>query len=182
MMTSFIEKCSADPEYRDSVRKFKEAHDTPSLRMQEVEEIQDKIVEIFVEHKIIGCCLIASILLREIMKKRGFNNPIIVEGWMITGSKFISRHYWIQYGPFNLDLGTRIFNKQLPLTFATPDIELSPVFVPRFERIDNETFGERATLAALEKGFELYRTKGLRRYLRSCYDFVQGFAKEMGIL
>lgn len=181
-MVTHIETSSADPEHSDLISTY----ESPSLRMKEIEIIEKQIAEIFIKRYILACSLESSIILREIMIARGFNNPKIVEGWKIEDSKYIIRHYWIQYDKYNLDIGTYIYNMQLHKSFTPPAIRLfQDGEIPyeegctlKLERIDNKTSEEREKLVELEKCFRMYKkTKGIKKYLYTCPKFIKRFIK-----
>ena len=129
---------------------------------------QDALVQFFVENKTSGCCLIGSLLLKEMIQHHAATT--VIEGWWVSDS-FAGRHYWLEVeGLGYVDIGTAVLTQLFP---GGPKTALSHEFPVGRTRIDNETPEERDALAVMEGMFKLYQSKGLTDVLNYAPRFIR---------
>lgn len=148
------------------------------------------VVNLFIHHNEPNCCLIASILLKELLEKNGVF-ATISEGWNITNNRTARRYYCVAVdheigrvdenitiveGRFVLDVESIVRDKLHDGSEQTKNEEFMETLDPRFTRSDTK----------YEKEFELYSITTLSTYLKdsvgsgsdSDFDYVRKFAKE----
>jgi len=95
-----------------------------------------------------GCCLIGSILLKELLEKHGIKSELI-EGFFVYKNQW-GRHYWL-----NLDNGKTIDIGQDVTHQLDPRIPICPLTTetPKQKK-------KSSTQIELEKSFHMYKEKG----------------------
>lgn len=137
---------------------------------------QDALVQFFVDNKTSGCCLIGSILLKEMVQHHA--KITLIEGWWYS-ERFAGRHYWLEVEGFGcVDVGTVVLAKLFP---ASPKTALSHEFPTGCIRIDNDTSEERDALVVMEGMFATYHSKGLAEVLKNAPRFIRQFCARRGL-
>jgi|688.fasta_scaffold1428176_1 hypothetical protein len=155
-----------------------------TVTFKQIYDIQKTVADLFIRHKQLGCCLVSSILLKEILESKGIPAKL-VKGWRTFNNIYAQRHYWIQVHHYIFDIGSfvfnsHVFNSQLPenrsMLCTLEEGEILPN--PTLFRVDNETAEELKELEELENGYKMYTTKHLKQYLKKSPEFIQRFAIE----
>jgi hypothetical protein len=135
-----------------------------------IDNYQKCIVDLFVSNKNHGCCMIASILFKELLAKYDISSDI-VEGWWFS-TKFTGRHYWVEIDKRIYDIGSIILKKLVP---QFPDIYVSHNMQTNLQRIDNKTIKEKYDLSEMEIGYTLYKEKNLKYIKKNAPAFIKKF-------
>ena len=77
-----------------------------------ITQAKTKVVNAFVPKNVRGCCLASSIILKEILDKKGIKSTI-KQGYLTNGN-YASTHYYLEVNEDIIDVGTEVFNRLVP--------------------------------------------------------------------
>lgn len=138
-------------------------------------QCKNKVIILFSKHSVIGNCLIASVLLSELLNKHNLNNKIISGYWY--NEKYYGKHFWIEIEETNeiIDISQELLSLVDKRFLKISRIANEPL---NLCRIDNETIEEKNTLKELEEGFDIYNRKGLKNFTKSAPGYIRKFIRE----
>ena len=80
------------------------------MSTKEINQIVEEVIQLFAENNHGQACLIASVILNELLCKHGYTSNI-VEGYSrfnVFGKRMNALHYWVNVGVSSIDIGRHI--------------------------------------------------------------------------
>jgi hypothetical protein len=107
-----------------------------------------KIIDLMIEHNYISCSISGSLLLQDLLIKRGIKAELI-NGFIIIDNMYCTKHVWLTVNNniFDVALQTLLI---LNPTMKTLNYTHSNTLPEGIKRIDNETFEDCSQLIELE--------------------------------